>query len=97
VSFAVSAGTGNSRPQLEVPALALHPDGDVTDAALAVEPAVKELWLGLAWWELSEAECGAEPTGRLARGPLHLETLQVRLPHSSIQGDEPIGHPREVS
>lgn len=41
-------------------ALALDAHGDQPDASPRVEPAVQELKLGRAWWQLEEAECGVE-------------------------------------
>jgi hypothetical protein len=41
-------------------ALALDAHGDQPDASPRVEPAVQEVKLGRAWWQLEEAECGVE-------------------------------------
>ena len=49
--------------ELDVVALAVHPDDDVTDAAPGVEPAVKQAQLGLHRRHEREPDGGAEEAG----------------------------------
>ena len=64
-----------------------RPDRGQPDAGPGVEPAVQELQLGCAWWELEEAEGGAEQQAATI--------VRHRRPSMVHRGRHELGHPPE--